>query len=181
MYKRQGEDGKNEFVTFQSSMIGAEQRTVGNEIFERVPIFDIKVSAQKSNPFSVVSQNELALQFYQLGFFNPQMADQSLACVDMLEFEGKSKIVQKIQQNGTMYTQLQQAMQTIAMLQQQLTGQAQTVPQAGQQVGQPMPQGGSENLRQLENNSLGRAVSDSKNARVNRAKESAQKAATPKA
>lgn len=179
-----GEDGKNEFVTFNSAMIGAEQKTVGNEIFERVPIFDIKVYAQKSNPFSVVSQNELALQFYQLGFFNPQMADQSLACVDMLEFEGKSKVVQKIQQNGTMYTQLQQAMQTIAMLQQQLTGQAQASPQAGQptpQTGQPMPEGGSEDLRQLENNSLGRAVSDSKNARVNRAKEAAQKAATPKA
>ena len=171
-----GEDGSQQYQQFNNSMM-KDEKQVGNEIFERLPIYDIKVSAQKSNPFSVVSQNELALQFYQLGFFNPQMADQSLACVDMLEFEGKSKVVQKIQQNGTMYTQLQQAMQTIAMLQQQLTGQAQAVPQAGQ----PMPEGGSEDLKQLENNSLGRAVSDSKNARVNRAKESAQKAATPKA
>ncbi len=171
-----GEDGSQQYQQFNNSMM-KDEKQVGNEIFERLPIYDIKVSAQKSNPFSVVSQNELALQFYQLGFFNPQMADQSLACIDMLEFEGKQKIMQKIQQNGTMYTQLQQAMQTIAMLQQQLTGQAQAVPQTGQ----PMPEGGSEDLRQLENNSLGRAARDSKNARINRARENAQKAATPKA
>lgn len=171
-----GEDGTQQYQEFNNTMM-QDKRTVGNEVFERLPIYDIKVSAQKSNPFSVVSQNELALQFYQLGFFNPQMADQSLACIDMLEFEGKQKIMQKIQQNGTLAQQLQAAMQQIAQLQAVITGQAQQTPDTSQ----PMPDGNSQGLGQLENNSLGRAVRDSKNAQVNRAKESAQKAATPKA
>ena len=171
-----GEDGTQQYQEFNNTMM-QDKRTVGNEVFERLPIYDIKVSAQKSNPFSVVSQNELALQFYQLGFFNPQMADQSLACIDMLEFEGKQKIMQKIQQNGTLAQQLQAAMQQIAQLQAIITGQTQPTPDASQ----PMPQDNTQGLRQMENNSLGRAVRDSKNAQVNRAKESAQKAATPRA
>lgn len=171
-----GEDGTQQYQEFNNTMM-QDKRTVGNEVFERLPIYDIKVSAQKSNPFSVVSQNELALQFYQLGFFNPQMADQSLACIDMLEFEGKQKIMQKIQQNGTLAQQLQAAMQQIAQLQAIITGQTQPTPDASQ----PMPQDNTQDLRQMENNSLGRAVRDSKNAQVNRAKESAQKAATPRA
>lgn len=170
-----GEDGTQQYQEFNNTMM-QDKRTVGNEVFERLPIYDIKVSAQKSNPFSVVSQNELALQFYQLGFFNPQMADQSLACIDMLEFEGKQKIMQKIQQNGTLAQQLQAAMQQIAQLQAIITGQTQPMPDASQ----PMPQDNTQDLRQMENNSLGRAVRDSKNAQVNRAKESAQKAATPR-
>lgn len=169
------EDGTQQYQEFNNTMM-QDKRTVGNEVFERLPIYDIKVSAQKSNPFSVVSQNELALQFYQLGFFNPQMADQSLACIDMLEFEGKQKIMQKIQQNGTLAQQLQAAMQQIAQLQAIITGQTQPTPDASQ----PMPQDNTQDLRQMENNSLGRAVRDSKNAQVNRAKESAQKAATPR-
>lgn len=171
-----GEDGTQQYQEFNNTMM-QDKRTVGKEVFERLPIYDIKVSAQKSNPFSVVSQNELALQFYQLGFFNPQMADQSLACIDMLEFEGKQKIMQKIQQNGTLAQQLQAAMQQIAQLQAIITGQTQPTPDASQ----PIPQGNTQGLRQMENNSLGRAVRDSKNAQVNRAKESAQKAATPRA
>ena len=55
----------------------------------RLPVFDIKVTAQKKNVYTKVSQNELALQFFQLGFFNPQMTDQTLMCLEMMDFDGK--------------------------------------------------------------------------------------------
>jgi len=77
----------------------------------RLPVFDIKVSAQKKNVYTKVTQNELALQFFQLGFFNPQMTDQTLMCLDMMEFDGKDGIMQKVAQNGTMFQKLLQYMQ----------------------------------------------------------------------
>jgi hypothetical protein len=60
-----------------------------------------------------MSQNELALQFYQAGFFNPQMADQALACLDMMDFDRKQFIMQKISQNGGMYQQMLQLAQMV--------------------------------------------------------------------
>ena len=82
----------------------------------RLPVFDIKVSAQKRNMYTQVTQNELALQFFQLGFFNPQMTDQALMTMDMMEFEGKDGLMQKISQNGTMFQKLVQYMQLALML-----------------------------------------------------------------
>jgi len=62
----------------------------------RRPIFDISVSGQRSNPFSVTAQNELAKELYNLGIFNPDMANQALLCLDMMSFEGKDQVVEKI-------------------------------------------------------------------------------------
>jgi hypothetical protein len=63
----------------------------------------------------VLSQNQLALEFYDRGFFNPQLAEQSLQCIDMMDFEGKEKVRQGIQKNSMMMQQLQQ-LQQIAQL-----------------------------------------------------------------
>ena len=63
-----------------------------------------------------MSQNELALQFYSAGFFNPQMADQALACLDMMDFDRKQFIMQKIAQNGGMYQQMMAMQQQMLML-----------------------------------------------------------------
>ena len=77
----------------------------------RLPVFDIKVSAQKKNVFTKVSQNELALQFFKMGFFNPQTADQAVMCLEMMEFDGKDELLQKVAQNGTLFQKLIQYMQ----------------------------------------------------------------------
>jgi hypothetical protein len=83
----------------------------GQDMGFRRPVFDIKVSAQKKNVYTKVSQNELALQFFQMGFFNPQMTDQALMCLEIMDFEGKDSIMQKIAQMGTMFQKLIQYMQ----------------------------------------------------------------------
>ena len=67
-----------------------------------------------------MAQNELALQFYSAGFFNPQMSDQALACLEMMDFDRKQFIMQRVAQNGTMYQQLM-------MMQQQMLQLAQIV------------------------------------------------------
>ena len=76
-----------------------------------ITAFGLNVSAQKKNIYTKVSQNELALQFFQYGFFNPQMTDQALMCLDMMDFDGKDGIMQKVSQNGTIFQKLIQYMQ----------------------------------------------------------------------
>ena len=63
-----------------------------------------------------MSQNELALQFFSAGFFNPQIADQALACIDMMDFDRKHFVMQKIAQNGGMYQQMLAMQQQMVML-----------------------------------------------------------------
>lgn len=88
----------------------------GVELGSRVPIFDIKVRAQKSNPFSKMAQNEMAKEFFGMGFFNPQLADQALACMEMMDFEGKTSMINRIAQNGTLFQQVQMLQQQVAQL-----------------------------------------------------------------
>lgn len=59
-------------------------------------MFDVTVTAQKHTAYTKLAQNELALQFFQLGFFRPEMEQQALACLDMMDFDGKQQILQKL-------------------------------------------------------------------------------------
>lgn len=108
-----GQYGMQEFVSYTNA--GIQPQYQGNDFGEdmgyRKPVFDIKVSAQKRNVYTKVSQNELALQFFQMGFFNPNMVDQALMTMELMEFDGKDMIMQKVAQNGTLFQKLQQYMQ----------------------------------------------------------------------
>lgn len=107
-----GEYGMQRFVSYTNAGIRLQHQGIdfGTDMGYRLPVFDIKVSAQKRNVYTKVTQNELALQFFKMGFFNPQMVDQTLMCLDMMEFDGKDSIMQKVAQNGTMFQKLQQYM-----------------------------------------------------------------------
>ena len=124
-FRIMGENGAARYVEYSNAGISPQFQGVemGVDMGYRLPLFDIEITAQKQSPYSKMSQNELALQFYQAGFFNPQMADQALACLDMMDFDRKQFIMQKIAQNGGMYQQM-------LMMQQQMLQMAQMVDQA---------------------------------------------------
>ena len=42
----------------------------------------------------------MALQFFSAGFFNPQLADQALQCLEMMDFERKDFVMQRIAKNA---------------------------------------------------------------------------------
>ena len=113
-----GDDGAESFVRYSNAGIAPQSQGIemGVDMGYRVPLFDIEITAQKQSPYSKMSQNELALQFYSAGFFNPQMADQALACLDMMDFDRKQFIMRKIAQNGGMYQQMLQMQQQMIML-----------------------------------------------------------------
>ena len=113
-----GQYGTERYVSYTNQ--GIQPQFQGNDFGQdmgyRLPVFDIKVSAQKKNVYTKVAQNELALQFFQLGFFNPQMVDQALMCLEMMDFDDKDAIMQKISQMGTMQQKLVQYMQLALQL-----------------------------------------------------------------
>lgn len=144
-FRIMGENGAERYVQYSNQGIVPQAQGVEMDVDMgfRKPLFDIEVTAQKQSPYSKMAQNELALQFYQAGFFNPQMTDQALACLDMMDFDRKHFIMQKIAQNGGMYQQMlmmqQQMMQLAAMVDQSRGGNEITQGLANQ-FGMQMPQ-----------------------------------------
>lgn len=138
-----GEDGAEHFTGYSNKNI--KPQTLGNDFGVdygyRVPQFDIIVSAQKATSYSKLSQNEFALQLYQSGMFNPQNADVALATVQLMDFDDKDKVIQKIQSNGTLYKQNQMLIQVALGLAQKYepkTAQQLMMTLQGQQGGQNM-------------------------------------------
>lgn len=65
--------------------------------------FDIEVRAEKTAPQSRISRNELARDLYRLGFFRPELAEQALSALDMMDFEGIAAVRTRIEQNAAAY------------------------------------------------------------------------------
>lgn len=117
-FRIMGDNGAARFVQYSNAGIQPQFQgnDLGMDMGYRLPLFDIEITAQKQSPYSKMSQNELALQFFGAGFFNPQIADQALACLDMMDFDRKHFIMQKIAQNGGMYQQMMAMQQQMVML-----------------------------------------------------------------
>ena len=91
-----GPGGEAEYLRFDNSMLGASEPTE----------LDIEVTAQKQSSYNRLSYNELALQFFQMGFFRPEMADQALAALEMMDFKGKDAMRSRIAENGSLRERL---------------------------------------------------------------------------
>ena len=149
-----GQMGEEQFVSFDNAAMQPQQQGMdfGEDMGYRLPTFDVRVSAQTKTAYTKNSQNELAMMLYSQGIFNPQMSDQALMLLDMMDFDGKDELMQKISQNGTllqqmaMYQQiaLQLAAQVDPMLAEQLAQGIMTGAAAAQsaQGGGMLPTGG---------------------------------------
>ena len=89
-----GAGGAEEYVSYCNAHLKAQ--SLGADGLLRTPVFDVTVTTQKHTEYTKLAQNELALQFFQLGFFRPGMEQQALACLDMMDFDGKEQVLQKI-------------------------------------------------------------------------------------
>lgn len=140
-----GDDGTQQYISMDNAALQGGTSEIAGETFATAePIFDVKPRAQRQNPYTTLSQNELALQFYNMGFFNPQLAEQALMCIDMMDFEGKEKIKQSIQNNSMLQQQLQQYKQIAELSAQALAAQGDTrvmdsMQQQGLMQAPPMP------------------------------------------
>ena len=134
---------KEQFVQYDNQGLKPqEQMTMGTATGLRTPEFDIDVTTEKANPYKKMEINELALSFYNNGFFNPQMTDQALACLNMMDFTKKDEVMQKISENGTLAQLLVMYQQMALQFAQQLDPALaeQVANQILSQGGQPIPQ-----------------------------------------
>lgn len=145
-----GQYGMDQYISYTNKGIQPihQGMAFGQDMGFRTPAFDIKVSAQKKTAYTKVAQNELALQFFNLGFFRPDMCDQALMTLDMMEFDGRDELMQKISRNGTLFDMLTQYMQLALTLAQEFApnmvpGLSQDIMQV---MGGAMPQIGSASL-----------------------------------
>lgn len=147
-----GKNNDTKYVSFDNSAIRPQpqESEFGENLGDRVPVFDIKISAAKKAAYSRMSQNELALQLYNLGVFNPEMSTQAAALLEIMDFDGREKIIKMVEGNGTMYDQImqmQQQMQQMAQVIDALEAEQGNNPnltaqteQAGASIGEPAPQ-----------------------------------------
>ena len=98
-----GDQGKKEYVQYDNSGLQVQQipNLPGQEPGLRLPVFDIEVQAQRETVFNKMANNELGVQFWGMGIFNPQLVDQSLMLLKMMDFRGKEELIDQLEQQGT--------------------------------------------------------------------------------
>ena len=120
-----GSTGEYEFVQFSNKMMQGEPippAYEGQELEEgyielfRKPVYDIVVKPQKRSPYSKMAQNELAKEMYNMGFFNPQLAEQTMTALELMDFDGIETVKGKVQQGQTLFNMVQQLSQELAMI-----------------------------------------------------------------
>ena len=166
-------NGEAQYIELTNESLQPQQdNMMDGELSARRPVFDIKVAAQKASPYSRIANNELAKELFGMGVFNPQIADQAMAVVTMMDFDRRDEVLKKIQENGLMYQQLQQmqaAMVQMADIIAQTTGNTQLLDAVGQMTG-PAQTGINVNPQQVRTNSLGAPVSND-NSQAGQARE----------
>ena len=116
-FRTMAENGDLRFIQYSNAGIVERDTLMPDGTVRHVrPVFDISVTAEKQSPFSRAAQNETAKELYGMGLFEPERAIPALVCLDMMDFEGKDKVKQQIQENAVMLQQYQAAMQMISQL-----------------------------------------------------------------
>lgn len=140
-----GEGSEYQFIDFdntglQDQVTGLD--TMGNPMFRR-PVFDLKIKAQKKNPFSRMEQNERAKELYAMGFFAPENAQASLIALDMMDFEGIQTVKEKVMQGQTLLNMVMQMSQQLSAITGVLMPQEETQSGGGTNTAESGGGGGS--------------------------------------
>lgn len=140
-----GEGSEYQFIDFdntglQDQVTGLD--TMGNPMFRR-PVFDLKIKAQKKNPFSRMEQNERAKELYAMGFFAPENAQASLIALDMMDFEGIQTVREKVMQGQTLLNMVMQMSQQLSAITGVLMPQEETQSGGGTNTAESGGGGGS--------------------------------------
>ena len=132
-----GDTGKYEYIEFSNKMMQGQPippAYQGQELEEnyiqlfRKPVYDIVVKPQKRSPYSKLSQNELAKELYSLGFFNPQLAQQTMTALELMDFDGIESVKDDVQNGQTLLNMVNRLSEEVMALKGAL-GKAAETPQ----------------------------------------------------
>ncbi len=181
-----GPTGENQYIQFSNASIGPQPLPpayAGQELepgyieASRKPVFDIVIKPQKRSPYSKMAQNELAKELYQMGFFNPQLAQQTMMALELMDFDGLQKVKDQVQKGQTLQNEM-------ARMQKQMMEMAAVIHAA---TGQDVMGGGAEAQtadtiaeRKPGQSGLGKAQKDAMTSTMTAYGEKLAKNATPK-
>lgn len=159
-----GETGKYEYIKFSNQMMqgeaippafkGEELEDDYVELF-RQPVYDVVVKPQKRSPYSKMAQNELAKEMYNMGFFNPQLAEQSLTALELMDFDGIEMVKEKVQQGQTLMNMVNQLTQELMSIKSMLG-----VPMGVPQGTAPQPNAQSGGMGQAQKDAQTETMTD---------------------
>ena len=125
-----GDEGEPAFLRFDN-----------RELLRLEPAsLDIEVSAQKQSAYNKLSYNELAMQLYNMGFFRPEMSDQALTALEMMDFKGRENLRRRLRENGDLLQRLELAEFRLKSLL-ELAAPAHSVGRDGKPAGSPADSG----------------------------------------
>lgn len=87
-----GRAGAEEYIRFSNAGLCPRPQPFGAAL----PVFDVKVSAQKRSAYSRLSQNELAMELYRMGIFAAGHEQEALSCLRMMEFDGRDELIARV-------------------------------------------------------------------------------------
>ena len=87
-----GRAGAEEYIRFSNAGLCPRPQPFGAAL----PVFDVKVSAQKRNAYSRLSQNELAMELYRMGIFDEGKEQEAHSSLRMMEFDGRDELIGRI-------------------------------------------------------------------------------------
>lgn len=128
-----GPTGEAEYLRFDNSLLASGEPTE----------LDIEVTAQKQSTYNKLSYNEMAMQFFQMGFFRPELADQALAALEMMDFKGKDAMRRRVAENGDLRLRLARTESQLRALQDLIAPQlreAEPDPEGGERSARPRKQ-----------------------------------------
>lgn len=79
-YRVNGSDGKSEYISFTGTEYPAE--------------FDISVSAEKNNPYSRITQNQVLTDLWKMGLFRKETIAESILLLESMNLDGKEKLIE---------------------------------------------------------------------------------------
>ena len=99
-----GKDGQEKYVQYSNANLKDQQLAGGMNLAPglRHPVFDIDVRSERETSYTKLSQNELMIQMYNMGAFNPQNTDSILMMMEGMDFRGREEMINRIRQQGTM-------------------------------------------------------------------------------
>ena len=170
-----GQYGMEQYISYSNAGIQpqAQGTDFGVDMGYRLPVFDIEVEVQQESSYTKEAYNQLAVNMYQMGIFNPANASMAVPMLEMMDFKGRDELIRKIQVNGNLYMQLQQwQSMAIALAQQYAPDKAAGLMQAAGQAVQQQGAGGAQ--------AADVSGSNQEDTRVQKARENASGGAVPK-
>lgn len=184
-----GNYGEEQYTTFDNGGLRPQYQGMafGEDMGYRLPVFDIDVQVQTESAYTKQAYNELAIQLYGMGIFDPNNAEQALTMLEMMDFKGKDRLMQQLSQKAMMQQQLLMYQQmALALAQKYEPAMAQGLAQNIMATGQPVqgaPAGASAgNVQQAQKAAAAAQAKGGveENSRVQKARQQAQDGAMPR-